>query len=112
MTSAPGKGMSDSEPRELREEIALLREEVSRLNEHRFIRIQNSPLRLLALQFGRGLVFGLGTVIGASILVSVLVYFLSQIELLPIIGDWASEIISQIEAQQATPATTGDGGGR
>lgn len=81
---------------DLRREVAGLRQEVARLNGHRFIRVQNSVPRMLAFQFGRGLAFGLGTVIGASVLVSVVAYFLSQVNFIPIIGEWATEIAEQI----------------
>lgn len=89
----------DSEPLDLATEIAALRREVAIFNGHRFIRVQNSVPRILMLQFARGLALGLGTVIGASVLVSILVYFLSQIEFLPIIGDWALKLADQIQAQ-------------
>ncbi|MDH3263055.1 MAG: DUF5665 domain-containing protein [Paracoccaceae bacterium] len=82
-------------------EVAALRAEVHKLNAHRFMRIQNSYWKLLFYQLTNGLMVGLGTVLGATILVSVFAYFLSQIELLPIIGDWASEVIRQIEVRQA-----------
>lgn len=81
---------------DLREEIAGLRGELERLNSHRFVRIHNSMPRLLAFQFLRGLALGLGTVVGASVLVSVLAFALSQIDFLPIIGEWAAEIARQI----------------
>jgi hypothetical protein len=81
-------------------EIAALRAEVARLNAHRFVRDLNSPLRMLAFTFARGLALGLGTVLGASILVSVSVYLLAQINFLPIIGEWASEIAREIEERR------------
>lgn len=79
-------------------EIARLSKELARLNNHRFVRIHNSTLALMWFQFLRGLAFGLGTVLGASLLVSVLILMLSQIEFIPIIGDWASRIIDEIQA--------------
>jgi hypothetical protein len=82
-------------------EVAALRAEVRKLTTHRFMRIQNSFWKLLLYQFTNGMMVGLGTVLGATILVSVFAYFLSQIELLPIIGDWATEVIRQIEEQRA-----------
>jgi hypothetical protein len=85
-------------PPDLAAEIAALRAEVARLNAHRFVRDLNSPLRMLAHQFVRGLALGLGTVVGASILVSVSVYLLSQVDFIPILGDWAAEIAREIEA--------------
>ena len=80
----------------LKNEIAGLRLELERLNGHRFIRVQNSLGLLLWHQFLRGLATGLGTVVGATILVSVFAYFLSQIDFIPIIGEWAAEIARQI----------------
>lgn len=82
-------------------EVAALRAEVRKLTTHRFLRIQNSFWKLLLYQFTNGLMVGLGTVLGATILVSFLAYFLSQVELVPIIGEYATEIIRQIEEQRA-----------
>lgn len=81
-------------------EIAVLKSELNKLTNHRFMRIQNSFWRLLLYQLTNGLMMGLGTVLGATILVSVLVYFLSQIELMPIIGEWATQVLEQIEQRK------------
>ncbi|MFY0595385.1 MAG: hypothetical protein JXQ85_03030 [Cognatishimia sp.] len=80
--------------------IAKLTEEVARLNNHRFIRVQNSVWRMIMFQFARGLAFGLGTVLGASLLVSLLAWWVSQFEFLPLVGDWAAQIVKQIELSQ------------
>ncbi len=85
----------------LRREISGLRKEVQRLNDHRFVQVQNSTRRMLTLQLMRGLALGLGTVIGASVLVSLLAFFLSQIDFIPIIGEWAKDFAQQIEAEMA-----------
>ncbi|MGB1034305.1 MAG: DUF5665 domain-containing protein, partial [Primorskyibacter sp.] len=49
---------------------------------HRFVRIHDSTLSLIWFQFLRGVAFGFGTVVGASIVVSAVVLVLSQIELI------------------------------
>ena len=77
-------------------QMAALSGQLEKLNAQRYIRIQNSWPRLIAYYFVRGLATGLGTVVGATLLVSVLLYFLSQIDYIPIIGEWASEIADQI----------------
>ncbi|KPP80922.1 MAG: hypothetical protein HLUCCO07_12020 [Rhodobacteraceae bacterium HLUCCO07] len=77
--------------------IARLTREVERLNTHRFVIIHNSLWRLLLFQFARGLAFGLGSVMGATILVSLLAWWVSQFEFLPLIGEWAAEIVDRIE---------------
>lgn len=81
---------------ELHQEIERLTAEVKRLNGHRFVRVQNSLWRLIALQFARGLAFGLGSVVGATLLVSALAYSLRHIDFVPIIGDWAAKIATEI----------------
>jgi len=81
---------------DINDDVAGLRREVARLNQHRFMRIHNSTSRLLWFQFLRGLAFGLGTVLGATVLVSILALALSKIDFLPIIGDWAKEIAAEM----------------
>ena len=77
-------------------QIAALSGQLEKLNAQRYIRIQNSWPRLLAYNFVRGLATGLGSVVGATRLVSILIYFLAQIDYIPIVGEWASEIADQI----------------
>lgn len=83
---------------ELKHSVERLTQEVERLNTHRFVTLHNRPMRLLFFQFARGLAFGLGSVIGATLLVSILVWWFSQFEFLPVIGDWVREVIDQIES--------------
>ncbi|MFP4238563.1 DUF5665 domain-containing protein [Rhodosalinus sp.] len=68
---------------------------------HRIVRIHDSVIKVVLFQFMRGLAFGFGTVIGASILVSVLVAVLARFEFVPLLGDWAAQIIEQIDESQA-----------
>ena len=75
-----------------------LAEALETLAAHRFVRIHNSTLQLVWYQFLRGLAFGFGTVVGASLLVSAAVLMLSQIEFIPYLGDLATQIIQEIEA--------------
>lgn len=96
----PGAPQSSRAVEELSAEVSDLRAELHKLTSHRFMRIQNSLWRLLLYQLVNGLMIGLGTVLGATILVSSLVYFLSQVELLPIIGEFATKILEQIEMRR------------
>lgn len=87
--------------RDTNKALEALKNELATLNRHRFITIQNSPWRMIGFQFLRGLAFGLGSVVGATLLVSALVYALSTIDFIPIIGDWASQIINLIQVDPA-----------
>ncbi|CUH12627.1 hypothetical protein JSE7799_00217 [Jannaschia seosinensis] len=81
----------------LQEEVAGLRREVARLNRHRWLQVHNSMPKLILFQLYRGLAFGLGTVLGATVVLSVLIWSLSQINFIPIIGDWATQVIRIIQ---------------
>lgn len=75
-----------------------LRQELTFLRQHRMFLIHQSVPRVLMFRFAVGMAVGLGTVIGATVLLSVIIWALSQIEFLPIIGEWSAQIARQIDA--------------
>lgn len=81
----------------LEAEVRALREEMAFLRQHRMFVIYQSVPRILFFRFAVGMAVGLGTVIGATVLLSLIIWALSQIEFLPIIGEWSAEIARQIE---------------
>ncbi|MBV6635522.1 MAG: hypothetical protein KI788_06430 [Mameliella sp.] len=91
----------ETETDALRNEVARLADEVTRLNQHRFVRIHNNLARLMVFQFLRGMMLGLGTALGATALVSAVVLLLSQIEFIPILGDLATALIEEIKIDVA-----------
>jgi len=82
---------------EKKSDIKEIRKALDTLNQHKFVRIYNSSFRLLCFQFFKGIAFGLGSVIGATIVVSLLISFLAQIEFIPIVGEFAKELIVEIQ---------------
>jgi hypothetical protein len=66
------------------------------LRRHRMFVLYQSVARVLLFRFASGMAVGLGTVIGATVLLSIILWLLSQVELIPIIGDWAAEITRAI----------------
>ena len=79
-------------------EIKKLSEAIKSLNNNNIFKIYNSAKKILFISFLKGLASGLGWIIGATILVSLLTYILSQIEFIPILGDIVSQLIEEIEA--------------
>lgn len=71
--------------------------QLQKLNEHKLIQAYNSIPRLLWFHLLKGTAFGLGSVLGATVVLSSVVYLLSQMEFIPIIGDWVSEIIKVVK---------------
>lgn len=88
---------TDKSREDIQAEMAKLTEALGKLNDQKVLRIYGSPWRIIGMQFLRGMVFGLGTVLGAGVLVSVLVYSLAQIQFIPVIGDFARDVITEIE---------------
>lgn len=85
------------------EEVRALRAEVRRLNEQRYFRVESSLPHVVFWTLMRGLAWGLGSVLGATILLSILIRMLGSIDFIPVIGDWAQQIIDQIEHSPAEP---------
>ena len=79
-------------------ETKKLSEAIKSLNNNNIFKIYNSTKKILFISFLKGLASGLGWIIGATILVSILTYILSQIEFIPILGDIVSQLIEEIEA--------------
>ncbi len=88
--------MSEKKP----DPLADLLIEVKRLNRHSYLVNNATILRMIFYQVLRGLAFGLGSVMGATILVSAVAYFLSGMNFIPVLGDWAAQIADQIQSNQ------------
>ena len=77
-------------------EIKKLGEAIKSLNNNNIFKIYNSTKKILFVSFLKGLASGLGWIIGATILVSILTFALSQIQFIPILGEWVSKLITEI----------------
>ncbi len=80
---------------DLTAEIAALRAEVQAVN----ARLSPSTARLIGIPFVRGIAFGLGSFLGATLVVSFVIYSLASIDFIPIIGEWAAQIAERIKQE-------------
>ena len=78
--------------------IKKLEKTIQEFSRHNFFNINSSFRKIFFVSLFRGLVSGFGWVLGATILVSLFTYTLSQIEFIPILGELVSELIEEIEA--------------
>ena len=85
------------EMKSLTDEVKTLRTVIERMGSQRYLQLHNSIWKMMGYQLLRGLAFGLGSFLGATIVVSSLVYILSFIDFLPLVGDWAKQISSMIK---------------
>lgn len=90
-------------PASLEAEVRALRQELGLLRQHKMVLLYQSVPRVLLFRFVSGMAVGLGTVIGATALLSLIVWSLSQIEFIPIIGDWAVRIAAEIATLTGKP---------
>jgi hypothetical protein len=81
----------------LSKEVKELTKEIENLKELEFVKILKDPWRLLGLSFIKGVMVGFGSVIGATVLVALFIYLLSQISFVPIVGDFVKDIIQEIQ---------------
>jgi hypothetical protein len=78
-------------------QVESINRQLDKLNNHKLILAYNSIPRLLWFHLLKGVAFGLGSVLGATVVLSTLVYLLSQMEFIPIIGEWVSAIIEVVK---------------
>ncbi len=85
------------ETNELAKELKKLAKEVHRLKELEFIQILKHPWKLMGYSFLKGAMVGFGSIVGAGILIAVFFYLVSQISLVPVIGEFVQEVVGQLD---------------
>ena len=74
-----------------------MNEHLEIITSHRLLHAFSTTRRILMLQFLRGTAFGLGRVVGATIVVYILSVVLSKMEFVPILGDLIERILQELE---------------
>lgn len=96
MNQPVNNSASESE-REIIESIRAIEQQLNKIASHPLIVKPSTTARELMLQFCKGAAFALGSVAGAGILLSLIVYLLSQIQFVPILGEFIKDILAQIQ---------------
>lgn len=81
----------------LSEEIRLLRELLARLRLDQYVRALLSSRHIIWVGLLSGIANGLGAVIGATLVLALLVYLLSHLEVVPVIGRFISELVKAVQ---------------
>lgn len=87
--------------KELASEVNKLTKQVQKLQNTELLKVYQKTGKFLFLSFMKGIMVGLGSVIGATVVVAILIYLLSQISFVPIIGDFINDLVGQLEIYQA-----------
>lgn len=88
---------------ELTKEVKILTKEINKLKDSEFLKVFAHPWKFMGFSLLKGMMVGLGSIIGATVLVGLLIYLLSKISLVPIIGDFVKDIINQIQTESQSP---------
>ncbi|MEJ6393793.1 DUF5665 domain-containing protein [Gymnodinialimonas sp. 2305UL16-5] len=82
----------------LEAEVHALQSELALMRQHKMFLLYQSVPKVLLFKAAQGAAVGLGTVLGATVLLSLMVWALSQIEFIPIIGEWSVSLAEEIQA--------------
>lgn len=91
---------------ELAREIKLLSREIKKMKSMEVIKIFKHPWKFLGLSMVKGIMVGFGSVLGATVFLSIFIYVLAQISFVPIVGDFVQDVMGSIE----TTSTDESGG--
>lgn len=93
----PNSKSSHSVELDLAREVRELSKEVGKLKSLEFIQIFKHPWKFLWFSLLKGMMVGLGTVIGATVLVALVIYMLTQVKVVPIVGSFVEDVIQEIQ---------------
>jgi len=89
--------MKEEEKNSLTRSVSNLVEAVEKLMSKRYFQIVDNTRKFLFYNFLAGLAKGLGFMIGASLIFALIIWLLSKLSLVPVIGDWVTALLDYIE---------------
>ena len=92
----------------LTKELKSLSKEIRKLKDQDFMQVFNNPWKFMGFSLLKGIAVGFGSVLGASVVVALFVYLLSQISFVPFVGEFVNEIIGQIETHTEVEVPAAD----
>lgn len=75
-------------------------EQIQTLRDLEPLQILKRPWRLLWFSFIKGLMIGFGSVLGATVLITILVYLLAKLSDVPVLGSFLDKILIKTETIQ------------
>lgn len=77
-----------------------LAKEVRSLKDLETFEVLKHPFKFMWFSFLKGLMIGLGGIFAATVVLSFIIFVLSKIQLVPIIGDFVGQITTQVQNYQ------------
>ncbi|HBB03271.1 MAG: hypothetical protein US89_C0006G0080 [Candidatus Peregrinibacteria bacterium GW2011_GWF2_38_29] len=57
----------------------------------------NKPMKAAVISLVKGLAFGFGSILGATVIVALFIFILSQIQLVPVVGDFVKSLLEYMQ---------------
>lgn len=89
--------MEEEKEKSLTEAINDLTKLVDGLRLKKYLHIVDNPKKFLFYNFISGIASGLGTALGATIIFGLLIWILSKLQLVPIVGNWIVTVLDYIQ---------------
>ena len=89
--------MRKKKEKSLKESVAVLIKLVEELRSRRYLQRIDKPKKFLFYNFIAGIIRGVGVALGASVVFGLIIWALSKLEIIPILGNWINIIIDYIE---------------
>lgn len=90
---------------ELAKEIKLLSKEIARMKDMEVIQVFKNKWKFLGFSLLKGIMIGFGSVLGATLFIYIFVNLLSQLSVIPVIGDWIKDVITEVNHTQDVGST-------
>lgn len=85
-------------------EIKKLNEKLGKINENSQYMVYNAnPVKFMFFNFLAGISHALGTLFGMIIITAIIIYFLSQINVMGAINSWLENTMSQVKWEKVIP---------
>lgn len=77
--------------------ILALQKIVNQLQLRQYLQLEDNPKKFLFYNFIVGIIRGLGFAIGVSLIFALILWILTQLIIIPIVGDWIVDLLNYIE---------------
>jgi len=89
--------MKKENQKSLTESILVLAKFAKELSTSRYLKIIESRPKLLFYSFLTGIAKGIGFAVGASFVFGLIIWFLSKLSIVPLLGDWIASLLDYIQ---------------
>ena len=89
--------MKKEEEKSLVDSLHTLVKFVDQLRSQKYLQMVDNPRRFLTYSLLSGVASGIGTAIGASIAFAGVIWILSQLSILPFLGDWIATLLEYVQ---------------